>query len=346
MAKVTLRDIARETGLSVTSVSLVLNDRPCQLTDDSKRRIREAARRLGYVPNEVARSLVMQRSHTLGLVIPNIRSRFFSALAHDLEVTCRSRGYLLLITNSDEVPENDAVLGRLLVNRGVDGLFLIVADELHPSHELEALVGTLPVPVVLVDRAVERLDADVVRFDNHAGGRMATECLLEQGHRRVAILVNGASRTGAERLDGYCQALEARGVPFDPSLVFDASYHISSAYEAAEGVVASGATACICTSDEMSLGLLRRLHEQGVEVPCALSVVGYDNSDAEALFEPALTAIEQDTALLAEEAVRVMLQRVEGGEEQRGPAQSLSLAPRLVVKDSVAPAPATDERKA
>ena len=123
--KVTLRDIARDVGLSTTAVSLVLNDRPCKISEESRRRIKEAARRKGYIPNQIARSLVTRRSQTIGLIIPNIESRFFSSLARRLELGCRERGYVLLITNSDDAAENDAGLARLLVNRGVDGLFVV-----------------------------------------------------------------------------------------------------------------------------------------------------------------------------------------------------------------------------
>ena len=116
--KVTLKDIAREVGLSTTAVSLVLNDRPCKISEESRRRIKEVARRKRYIPNQIARSLVTRRSQTVGLVVPNIESRFFSSLARRLELGCRERGYVLLITNSDESAENDAELVQLLANRG------------------------------------------------------------------------------------------------------------------------------------------------------------------------------------------------------------------------------------
>ena len=128
-AKVTLRDIAREVGLSTTAVSLVLNDRPCKISEESRRRIKEVARRKRYIPNQIARSLVTRRSQTIGLVVPNIESRFFSSLARRLELGCRERGYVLLITNSDDSADNDAALVRLLANRGVDGIFVVASTD-------------------------------------------------------------------------------------------------------------------------------------------------------------------------------------------------------------------------
>ena len=170
MAKVTLKDIAREVGLSPTAVSLVLNDRPCKISAESRARIKEVARKKRYIPNQIARSLVTQHSQTLGLIVPNIESRFFSSLARALEVACRKRGYLLLITNSDDSSHNDADLVRLLVNRGVDGLFIVVADELRYASGLKSILEQLPVPYVMVDRFIEGLDCDRVGFNNEQGG--------------------------------------------------------------------------------------------------------------------------------------------------------------------------------
>ncbi|MBM6700676.1 LacI family DNA-binding transcriptional regulator, partial [Bifidobacterium pullorum subsp. saeculare] len=123
--KVTLKQIAHEVGLSPASVSLVLNNRPCRISEENRRRIKEVAAREHYIPNQIARSLVTRQSKTLGLIVPNIESRFFSSLAKNLEQRCRAEGYALFITNSDGIPENDVELLNLLVTRGVDGLFLV-----------------------------------------------------------------------------------------------------------------------------------------------------------------------------------------------------------------------------
>ena len=186
MAKVTLKDIAREVGLSPASVSLVLNNRPCRVSEENRRRIKEVARRKHYIPNQIARSLVMQQSRSFGLVVPNIQSRYFASLANNLEILCRERGYLLLITNSVGSSESDAELVRLLVNRGVDGIFLVVSDEFTTDKELIDDLTQLPVPLVMVDRFIDGVSCDRVRYDNELGGYLATDHLLRHGHRRVA----------------------------------------------------------------------------------------------------------------------------------------------------------------
>ena len=206
MAKVTLKDIAREVGLSPASVSLVLNNRPCRVSEENRRRIKEVARRKHYIPNQIARSLVMQQSRSFGLVVPNIQSRYFASLANNLEILCRERGYLLLITNSVGSSESDAELVRLLVNRGVDGIFLVVSDEFTTDKELIDDLTQLPVPLVMVDRFIDGVSCDRVRYDNELGGYLATDHLLRHGHRRVACIINPDSNTGRLRLAGYRRA--------------------------------------------------------------------------------------------------------------------------------------------
>ena len=336
-AKVTLKDIAREVGLSPTAVSLVLNDRPCKISAQSRRRILEVARKKRYIPNQIARSLVTQHSQTLGLVVPNIESRFFSSLARRLEVGCRRRGFVLLITNSDDSSSNDSELVRLLVNRGVDGLLFVTSDELTPSSQLVSTLSQLPVPYVMIDRLISSLACDKVSFDNERGGYLACRYLLDAGHRRIACVVNEESNTGRERLDGYERALIERGVRPDPELVLSSAYYIADAYETTKRLVQTDATAVFASSDNIALGLLKRLYESGLRVPRDYSVVSYDNSAADVLFEPALTSIEQNVDELAREALDLLFYRLDeeaAGSEPVDPREVV-LTPRLVVKDSV-----------
>ena len=332
--KVTLKEIAREVGLSPSSVSLVLNNRPCRISEENRRRIKEVAAREHYVPNQIARSLVMRESRTLGIIVPNIESRFFAALASNLESCCREQGYGLFITNSGGLPESDLDLLHQLVTRGVDGVFMVVGDEISDDRSLREELGRIAVPVVMVDRAIEGLACDKVMFDHELGGYMATKYLLEQGHRRIACMVNARrSVTGRKRLVGYERALREAGVPIDARLEFESEYYIQSAYEAAEGVLATNATAIFASSDNIALGLLKRLHEMGKRVPADYSMVSYDNSAADVLFEPALTSIEQDPAELARHALALMLRNLSVGKTK--PVEE-TLKPKLIVKDSVA----------
>ncbi len=336
VAKVTLRDIAAEVGLSVTSVSLVLNNRPCKISEASRQRIMEVARRRGYIPNQIARSLVMQHTSTIGLIIPNIESRFFASLAKNIELKCRERGYALIITNSDDNPANDAALVRLLVNRGVDGLLIVVSDEFATDSQLLADLSHLPTPFVMVDRFIEGLFCDKVRFNNELGGYLATNYLLEQGHEKIACIVNPNSNTGRERLDGYARAIGQASLAMNMDYVLNSEYYIESAYEAAARLASLDVTAVFASSDNIALGLLKRLYANNLRVPRDISVVSYDNSAADVLFEPALTSIEQNVPELSQAALELLFQRIaESDSGELGGPDEVVLNPKLVVKDSV-----------
>ncbi|WP_321970685.1 LacI family DNA-binding transcriptional regulator [Paratractidigestivibacter sp.] len=336
MAKVTLKDIAREVGLSPTAVSLVLNDRSCKISAESRARIKEVARKKRYIPNQIARSLVTQHSQTLGLIVPNIESRFFSSLAHHLEVACRKRGYLLLIANSDDSTHNDADLIRLFVNRGVDGIFIVVADELRYARGLKSILEQLPVSFVMVDRFIEGLDCDRVGFNNEQGGYLATSYLLGRGHERVAAIINKESNTGLERMAGYERALREHGIEPDPELELHSAYYIDDAFQSAKGILKTDATAVFASSDNIALGLLKLFYANDLRVPRDYSVVSYDNSAADTLFEPALTSIEQNSAELAAAALELMFARLaEDSGADRSSSVTRILRPKIIVKDSV-----------
>lgn len=340
MAKVTLKEIAREAGVSISAVSLVLNDRPNRISEKNRELIREIARKKRYVPNQIARSLVTRRSNTLGLIVPNITSRFFSSLARDLEIRAREHGYALFIVNSgggeESAASQDAELFQLLVNRGVDGVFLVVSNELSPDPQLVNALSFSPVPCVMIDRSLPDARCDKVRFDSELGGYLATRHLLERGHTRIACIVNQRSYTGQERLAGYRRALREAGVFFDERLVFQSDYYIAESYAVSAEVVESGATAVFASSDNIALGLLKRLRERGLRVPGDIGVVSYDNSAADALFEPVLTSIEQSVEKLGRHALGMVLARIEdenAGLDAGDPVERV-LAPRLVVNES------------
>ena len=336
-AKVTLRDIAREVGLSTTAVSLVLNDRPCKISKESRRRIKEVARRKRYIPNQIARSLVTRRSQTIGLVVPNIESRFFSSLARRLELGCRERGYVLLITNSDDSADNDAALVRLLANRGVDGIFVVASTDADGEEGVAALPAALEgLPMPLRDGGPPargpHLRPRCVQQQRPAGTWRAATCSTRAIDASPACSTRPPTPVASvwRATSGRCAE---RGIEPDPALVFPCAYYIPEAYEVAERLLGTDATAVFAGSDNIALGLLKCLYERGLRVPRDYSVVSYDNSAADVLFEPALTSIEQNVDELAAAALDVMFRRVE--EDELGEPEDRILMPRLVIKNSV-----------
>jgi LacI family transcriptional regulator len=224
---------------------------------------------------------------------------------------------------------------RLLVERGVDGLFLVVSNEVYDNERVLDAVGNLTVPYVMVDRVFSGHVCDQVRFDNRLGGYLATRHLIENGHERIAAILNTErSNSGRGRLAGYLEALESSGLRPDERLVIESPYTIAGGYEAAARALESDATAIFAGSDSISVGVLKRLSEKGLRVPDDYSLVSYDNSIADLVFELALTAVHQDAAELADHAFDMLAGRIRNPES--APVVEI-LTPKLVVKDSVRP---------
>lgn len=335
--KASLKDVANEVGLSESAVSQVLNGRPCRISEESKERIREAARRLNYRANQVARGLALRRSNTIGLIVPDIENPFFSSLAKRLEESCRAVGYGLFITNSDDCSDYDCEQLQRLESRGVDGIVFVPSSEIQDGAsgggELVRVLRDLSVPLTMVDRVIEDVECDKVFIDNVLGAQEAVRYLLDHGHTRIGCLAKTHhSQNGRLRLTGYKNALEERGIPFKPELVRECDYHSTSGYQKVGELVEEGVTAVFSTSDLITAGVMNRFVMLGLKVPQDVSLVSFDYNETSAVYLPGITSVRQDVGELATRAFRLLMSRIEGN----AAAPSLSIvAPELVVGTSV-----------
>jgi len=314
--RVTLKDIAHETGLSESAVSQVLNGRDCRLSDESKRAIRECAKRMGYHANKAARSLATKRSDTVGLIVPDIANPFFASLIKHLEEGCERVGLGLLICDTGDDGEKDLRQLERMGSLGIDGIVYVPSREILDADALSRLRGALDalgVPFVMLDRIVEGIDCDKVLIDNALSGIMGTRYLLERGHRRVGCLANTkGSRNGQLRLNGYYAALAEAGIPADPALVVECSYHAPDGYKAIDALRAVGATALFSTSDMVTAGALRRLSELGLRVPEDFAVVSFDRNEISRLFVGDIVSVTQEVGELTDRALGLLRERISG----------------------------------
>ncbi len=236
--RATLKDVAAAAGVSVTTVSLVLNDRPARVSMEKREAIARAVKQLNYVPNQNARSLVTKQSKLVALIVPDIENLFFAALAKCVEDECAAQGYSLIVANSDDSRESEQALLRRLTSRGVDGVLLIPARESCAAGAGAALredVERVTCPVVLIDRLTQCGWCDAVGFDNYLGGRLAAQYLLEGGHKRIGIVTGDvAESSAADRRRGFVDAIEQAGERLDPSLCVTGDYRFASGYRAAD----------------------------------------------------------------------------------------------------------------
>jgi LacI family transcriptional regulator len=325
----TIRDVARAAGVGQATVSRVLNNSG-YVKPETRERVLQAAKELGFVPNQVARSLVRKSTATIGLVIPDITNPFFPAVTRGVEDAASESGYTVFLCNTDNDPAMEAQDVQKLRERMVDGLIFVGATNRH--NLVETLIAD-GVPVVVTDRQLLDLDVDSALVDNTAGARSACRHLVELGHTRIAhVAGHNLTRTGQDRLAGYRLALEEASIPFDDALVAWGDFTLDSGYRAAQVLLGRSPrpTAVFAANDLMALGVLRAALAAGLSVPEDLSVVGFDDIQLAELVQPALTTVRQPAYEMGRIAMCMLRERIAGSACEGG--RHHTFQPELVVR--------------
>lgn len=310
----TMADVARSAGVSVATVSHVLNGtRP--VLPHTRQAVLDAMDELGYTPNTLARSLVTSRTRSIGLAVSAISNPYFTEILQGVESGALEHGYSLLIADPHDDPEHERKVVQLLHERRVDGM--IVAPSADPC-ELLAYLGRHKVPTVLLDRLVDLPLDGSTRFDQvcaDSAGPMAqlVTHLARLGHRRIALVAGlpGLSTTD-ERLTGYRDGLATAGLVYDERLVIHGNSESAGAEQATAALLslASPPTALVTANNAMTIGALRALRGHGMSVPDDIALCCFDDFAWADLFSPRLTAIAQPSRDIGAQAVRVLLDRL------------------------------------
>lgn len=329
----TLVDVARQSGVSVSTASRVLSGQG-YVSVQSRQRVQAAAESLGYEPNEVARSLRLNRTRIIGLLVADIENFFYSQVAKGVTSVARAHGYHVVLANSEESRSVEAHQIQMLASLRVDGLIFTPTG--GNRRQLEERFISANVPVVQVDRRVRGLAADVVLTDNIGGAREAVEALIAAGHTRIAILAGSQQvTTGRARLEGYRQALAAHGIPFDDSLVRTGSFTRDSAIQHAQSILdmRPRPTALFAANNILAEGAARALVESQLVVPRDFSIVAFDDAPWMSVLPQPLTTVDQPAREAGGVAATILLERLSGKGDSA--PQSVTLSPRLIVRNSV-----------
>lgn len=335
---VTMREVAERAGVSISTVSHVVNSKQgARIGVQARERVLAAVSELGYRPNLMAKNLVEGTSHFIGLVADSIASTPFAGqIVRGAQEEAWRHGRVLLVANTegDEDAERDAV--AMMLEHKVGGI--LYSKWHHRATDLPA--GLAESEHVLVNCYAPGTESRAIVPDEEEGGNRATEQLLNRGHRRIAF-VNTTSPSPARdgRLVGYRRALAAAGMPYDPSLVFDAQPNQEGGYDSASQILASGATAVFCHNDRVAMGLYDALRELGLRIPHDLSVVGFDNQEIIAgHLRPPLSTVALPHYDMGAAGVRVLL-----GDEHLESGGVLQISCPPIPRDSIetaAPPPA------
>lgn len=334
--RATIKDIAAKTNLSVTTVSLVLNNKPCKIPDSTKKLVLDTAIAMDYRRNQLAVSLLKKRTRTIGIILSDIRNSFFSSLAKGVEDECRKRGWTVILCNTSDLHERDLECINMLGSKSVDGILycMSVDSSLQKFEESRALLRAWGIPFVVIDRSFELEGLTIVKVDHVMGGFLATCHLLELGHRRIACVTGPDHLVDSrERLDGYSKALEKYGVKYDPDIIIAGNYDMQSGMAGVDRLMSKDFSAIFAFNDLMAYGAHKGLRRYDLAVPDDVSIVGYDDVFFAELFETPLTTIHQPVRRLGVTAVRTLISLVE---HEPGVAPVTLLKPELVVRKSSA----------
>jgi LacI family transcriptional regulator len=324
--------VARAAGVSVATVSRVLNGKgPVRAA--TRDRVLAAVASLGYVPHSAARSLSTRRTGAIGVLLPDMHGEFFSELVRGLDLAARAAGYHLLVSGSHSDPVEARDVLQALHGR-VDGLVLMTAGMAGTWLPRGALAR---VPVVLLNDDGEGAGHESLRIDNRLGARLAVEHLIGLGHREIAMIAGPPANSDArERLQGYREALRARGI--DPQAKLELPGDFTEEGGAAAGAALAGMlpmpTAVFAANDATAIGCLAALRERGVRVPEDLSLVGFDDIPIARYLSPALTTVHVPIAELGRRAMSRLLDLIAHG--HGAPVDHAVIAPSLAIRASAA----------
>lgn len=306
-SSVTMRDLAKAAGVSVATVSHVVNDKPgARIGDDTRRRVKDAVVQLGYRPNALAKTLSQGTSRFIGLVADAIATTPFAGqIIHGAQDEAWKHGYVLLVANTEDNREAEDEAINMMLEHQVHGI--LYSTWYH--REISVPKAIHQTDTVLVNCFATESGLPAVVPDEEQGGRTATEELLAAGHRRIAF-INTTTPSPAQsgRLAGYRSALESTGIAFDERLVFPAESAQEGGYATTSKIISSKATAVFCHNDRVAMGLYDGLREHGLRIPEDIAVMGFDNQDVIAAhLRPPLSTVALPHYELGAAGVRLLL---------------------------------------
>ena len=329
--KPTIKDVATKAGVSVSTVSKVLSGK-YPVSDKIKRKVLKAIKELNYSPNLIARSLVLKKTHTIGVVLPDMHGEFFSEIIKGIDKKARDYGYHVLLTSShSNLKELDEALLSLMNGR-VDGL-IIMNPTLRSSYIESRLLKKMP--VVLLNCCGDIQNADVILIDNYTGAYNLTKHLIKHGHRKIAIITGPLDNYDSiERLKGFKDALKEEGIDFQPEFEYHGDFTETSGYEIMKEILSKSnkPTAIFALNDDMAIGVIQCAKKMGVRIPSDIAVAGFDDIPMAGYIHPSLTSVHVPIDKVAILSAEKLFERIEKGTEAKFTRTILET--RLVVRES------------
>jgi len=313
--KVTIRDIARAAGLSPATVSLVLNNRPSRISESTKEKIKALAQEMGYRPSFAAVNLRTSRSHTLGLVTPDIRNDYYATYAKGLEDACQEMNWSMILCTTNQNPIREKQYIEALYAQNIDGVALLTtpsSDNVSMYDSNREVLLSMKVPVVQADLTSYKEPVNAVVCDHEKGGYIATRHLLSLGHRKIAFITGPLGLEGARsRLNGCKRAFKNFNLEWDESLIYEGNYTYEAGLNGIDYLCDREFTAVFAFNDLMAYGVYNGLSKYNLSVPEDISVIGYDDNFLSSILTVPLTTVRQPIYEMGKESARILIHAAE-----------------------------------
>ncbi|WP_208640025.1 ribose operon transcriptional repressor RbsR [Lonsdalea britannica] len=328
----TMKDVARVAGVSTSTVSHVINgDR--FVSEAVREKVLQAVKQLNYAPSALARSLKINQTRTIGMLLTASSNPFYAEVVRGVERSCYERGYSLILCNTEGDPERMSRSLETLLQKRVDGLLLMCSESSALSPDIMRRYPSLP--TVMMDWAPFEGCGGVIKDNSLQGGEIATRYLITQGYRRIACITGPLDKTTAHnRLEGYRKAMDDAGLPRPSFYEVSGDFEFASGYQAMQQLLRLELPpeAVFACNDAMAVGVYRALHQAGLSIPEDVAVMGYDDIELARYLSPPLTTIQQPKDELGELAIDTLLYRMT---DPDSPPNVLTLTPELAVRESV-----------
>lgn len=335
--KPTIRDVAREAGVSVSTVSRVLNGKP-DISEDAARRVKAAIESLRFVPSNLARGMVLSQTRAIGLLLPDMTNPYFAALSRGIAHRAEEFGYTVILFDTDGDPAREARALSLMNSHHVSGAIAALSERRHRSATFDPW-GEPDFPLVQLDRIIPLEGIPTVAEDNKASAAEAIRYLRNNGHTRIAHITGDLGTSSArERLKGYRAAMRELGAPIESVWIQKGDFGMAAGKRAMARILSANAkpiekpTAVFCANDLTAIGAIQAIEAAGLSVPRDISVMGHDDIDFAALTTPALTTMRLDTIGMGRKAVETLMRLLD---ERTTIGESTLLSTTIIERDSV-----------
>ena len=330
----TIKDVAKMAGVSTTTVSHVIN-KTRFVAKETEEAVMQAIKSLKYSPSAVARSLKVNTTKSIGMIVTTSESPYFAEIIHAVEDHCYRQGYSLFLCNTQNDPEKIKNHVEMLAKKRVDGLLVMCSE--YTQHSLDVLSGFSSVPMVVMDWG-PNVDTDIIEDNSFTGGYIATKHLIDCGHKAIGLIAGELDKTTARtRYEGFVKAMNEANLSIHENWIMEGFFEPEDGYECMNKILSQDnlPTAVFCCNDVMALGAISAITEKGLRVPDDISIIGYDNIHSSRFYAPPLTTIHQSKSRLGAQAVNLLFERIANKDNNNHEKHRIAIHPELVLRKSV-----------